>query len=169
MNVRVEVGREKDVPALVALRAAVAGKLTTEHGQGPWSRLPTENGVRLDLRNSTLLVARESNRLVGTLRLAAKKPWAIDRSYFTTSMRPLYVLSMAVLPDLQRQGIGRFCLEEACRIARQRPADVLRLDAYDSPAGAGPFYARCGFEERGRVTYRGVPLIYYEMLLGSHG
>ncbi len=34
------------------------------------------------------------------------------------------------------------------------------------PAGAGPFYALCGYSEMGRTTYRDTPLIYYEMLLG---
>ena len=46
-----------------------------------------------------------------------------------------------------------------------RLADALRLDAYDSPAGAGDFYLKCGFKERGRVVYRGDPLVYYELLL----
>jgi len=27
------------------------------------------------------------------------------------------------------------------------------------------FYERCGFTERGRVVYKGVPLVYYETLL----
>jgi hypothetical protein len=40
------------------------------------------------------------------------------------------------------------------------------LDSYDADAGAGEFYARCGFTERGRVVYKGDPLIYYQRLLG---
>ena len=42
---------------------------------------------------------------------------------------------------------------------------TIRLDAYDAPAGAGPFYSRCGFREMGRVIYRKVPLVYFEQLL----
>ena len=48
---------------------------------------------------------------------------------------------------------------------RDWPGDALRLDAYDDPCGAGEFYTKCGFEEVGRATYRGTPLIYYELLL----
>jgi GNAT superfamily N-acetyltransferase len=72
---------------------------------------------------------------------------------------------MAVDPARERQGIGRTCLEEAERIARAWPADAIRFDAYDAKAGGGPFYRRCGYAERGRVSYRDTPLIYYEMLL----
>jgi hypothetical protein len=45
------------------------------------------------------------------------------------------------------------------------PADAVRLDAYQGPAGAGGFYERCGFREVGRAAYRGTPLIYFELLL----
>ena len=36
---------------------------------------------------------------------------------------------------------------------------------FDAEAGAGAFYARCGFRERARVVYKGDPLVYYELLL----
>jgi GNAT superfamily N-acetyltransferase len=121
--------------------------------------------VRLDLRKPGLFIARRGRRLVATLRLATKKPWAIDPAYFSDTRVPLYLTNMAVEPALQRSGIGRACLVEAIRIAREWPAGAIRLDAYDAPAGAGGFYARCGFREVGRVVYRTVPLIYYERLV----
>jgi GNAT superfamily N-acetyltransferase len=66
---------------------------------------------------------------------------------------------------MQRQGIGRLLLTEAVRVARAWPADAIRLDAFDAEAGAGAFYAKCGFREVGRVVYRKAPLIYFEALL----
>ncbi len=69
------------------------------------------------------------------------------------------------LPDRQRRGIGRQLVEEAKAVAQAWPSDAIRLDAYDSDAGAGPFYAKCGFREVGRKTYRGVPLVYFELML----
>jgi GNAT superfamily N-acetyltransferase len=69
------------------------------------------------------------------------------------------------MPAMQRQGVGRRCLEEAERLATGWPADVIRLDAYDAAAGGGGFYQRCGYVERGRVCYRNAPLIYYEHVL----
>jgi GNAT superfamily N-acetyltransferase len=102
---------------------------------------------------------------VATLRLATKKPWAIDRATFTPVARPLYLTTMAIAPTLQRRGLGRQCLVQALSLGRAWPAQSLCLDAYDAPAGAGEFYRRCGFREVGRATYRGVPLLYFESLL----
>ena len=112
-------------------------------------------------------VGRDGKRILTVLRLATKKPWAIDVSYFTPVTHPLYLTGMAVSVAHQGQGLGRLALEDACEVAVAWPADALRLDAYDAEAGAGPFYATCGFRERGRVVYKGDALRYYELLLSE--
>jgi GNAT superfamily N-acetyltransferase len=103
--------------------------------------------------------------IVGTLHLPTKKPWAIDVSYFTPVKTTIYLTHVAVIPSMQRQGIGSRLLHEAVKQARAWPADAIRLDGFDAAAGAGASYAKCGFREVGRVTYRKVPLIYFELLL----
>jgi GNAT superfamily N-acetyltransferase len=156
---------EADAAALAQLRTVVAERLTEGYGRGHWSSAVTERGVLFGLKHARVLVARSGDRIVGTLRLATKKPWAIDPSYFTDVPHPLYLTDMAVDPELQRRGIGRKLLIEAIVMARKWPADAIRLDAYDGEAGAGGFYAKCGFQPRGRAIYRGDPLLYFERLL----
>jgi GNAT superfamily N-acetyltransferase len=121
--------------------------------------------VRLNMRNSKVFVGHYGNKLLATLRLTTKKPWAIDRTHFSPSRRPLYLLSMAVSPGLQGQGIGRECVEQIREICRRWPADAVRLDVYDAPAGAGVFYEKCGFRNVGKANYRGCPLLYFEWLI----
>jgi GNAT superfamily N-acetyltransferase len=157
----------EDAAELAALHTAVADQLTSRYGKGPWSSHTSKKGVLFAMRHFEVLVVTDGAATVATFRLATKKPWAIDSSYFTKCERPVYLLSMAVAPARQRQGIGRSCLEEAERITRAWPADAIRLDAYDADAGGGLFYHRCGFTEKGRVSYRRVPLIYYELLLAK--
>jgi len=48
-------------------------------------------------------------------------------------------------------------------------AIIAGLQNAAADGGAGPFYARCGFQERGRVIYRSNPLAYYELLLEREG
>jgi len=156
---------EVDAAELALLRTAVAERLTDEYGPGHWTGVVTDRTVLHGLKHARVLVARRGGRIVGTLRLATKKPWAIDATYFTKVRRPLYLTDMAVDPTVQRQGVGRQLLAEAAARARAWPADAIRLDSYDAAAGAGAFYAKCGFREAGRVTYRGTPLIYFEMVL----
>ncbi len=154
-----------DVPIIAALHNAAAGALTARFGEGHWSSLVTERGTAAAQRHSHVRVGRSGKRILTVLRLATKKPWAIDVSYFTPVKRPLYLTGMTVAVTHHGQGLGRLALEDAIEVARNWPADAIRLDAYDAAAGAGPFYAACGFLETIRVVYKGNPLSYYELLL----
>jgi len=165
MKVTLKPATTTHATAIAELRMATNEKLTRDFGPGPWTPTVTEKSVLFALRNSRVYVVRDGRSIIGTLTLATKKPWAIDRKYFTKCQRPLYLLAMAVAPDHQRHGIGRAMLEEVNRTAKSWPADAVCLDAYDLPGGAGEFYAKCGYRETGRVIYRGAPLIYYERLL----
>lgn len=154
-----------DAPAILALRIAVAAHQAARYGREGRSSVGTEKGVLYSMRIARMFVVRGGQRVIASLTLSTRKPWAIDKRYFTPCAKPLYLTDMLVAPDLQRGGVGRQCLEEARRIAREWPADAIRLDAYDSVAGAGGFYARCGFREVGRAVYRKTKLIYYEWMV----
>jgi ribosomal protein S18 acetylase RimI-like enzyme len=156
---------EADAGPIACLRTAVAERLTRDHGRGHWSSAVTEKAVARDLRTARVLLARDGSGVVGVVSLATKKPWAIDLAYFSPVRKALYLHNMAVAPSRQRLGIGRQLVHEAIGVAGAWPAQAIRLDAYDADAGAGGFYARCGFTEVGRVTYRQTPLVYFELLL----
>lgn len=183
---------DNDAAEIAALRNAAAARLTATYGTGVWSTGGSERGVLRGLERPQFertLIARKSRAIVAVLHLQTRKPWAIDIKYFTPVAKALYLVGMAVHPDHQRSGAGRAILKKAESAARvwtdltagkvekevtskkkkpvkeAPPVTAIRLDAWDSPAGAGPFYAKCGFREVARVDYRGNPLVYYELLL----
>jgi GNAT superfamily N-acetyltransferase len=167
VRVSIAVATDDDVPGIVALRNGVAEDLTQRYGGGHWSSLCSERGVRLGMKYGDVLLAKSRGKIVGTLRLASKKPWAIDVSYFTPVPCAVYLMDMAVARTHQGKGIGRQLVAAAQSAAVDWPADAIRLDAYDAKAGAGGFYRKCGFGARGKREYRGVPLLYYELLLSA--
>jgi GNAT superfamily N-acetyltransferase len=153
-----------DAEELTALHAAAAADLTARFGSGHWSNFSAVRKVEGPTAVVRTRVGVERGRIVSTLRLQTKKPWAIDVGYFTPVARPLYLVAMVVAVGRQRHGLGRQALQDAADVARKWPADAIRLDAYDAEAGAGAFYARCGYAERGRRHYKGNPLVYYELV-----
>jgi GNAT superfamily N-acetyltransferase len=156
---------EKDIPALLELRLAVDADQARRFGTERWRTTINEKSVARGLKTSRVLVARQAGRIVGTLRMETKKPWAIDLRYFTTVARAVYLHDVDVDPKLQRSGVGRQIIEWAKTTARKWPVEAIRLDAYDGASGGGPFYKKCGFTEVGRAVYRGVPLVYFEFLV----
>ena len=149
------------------MRIAAAERLTRDFGDGHWSAHTNEAAVVRDIKTSRVLAICADGQIVGTLALQTKKPWAIDLSYFTPCKKALYLINMAVAPDHQRAGFGRALMAEALNVARSFPADAIRLDAYDSIAGAGDFYRKCGYTNVGGKSYRGVPLLYFELMTGA--
>jgi GNAT superfamily N-acetyltransferase len=165
MDLVFETATDEDATELAEIRNNAANRLTEKFGKGPWSGGCTEKGILFGMRTSRMLVARENGKIAGTLSLHTKKPWAIDQAYFTAVRKPLYLTSMFVAVECQGTGVGRRLLKEAVKIAREWPADAIRLDAYDATAGAGDFYAKCGFREVGRAKYKGVGLRYFEQIV----
>ena len=154
-----------DIPALVKLRLAIDRDQARRFGRDRWSTTISERSVARGLKSSRVLVAQHQGQIIGALRMDTKKPWAIDLKYFTPAVKAVYLHDVNVEPRLQRSGVGRELIERAKAVAQAWPVDAIRLDAYDGPSGAGPFYAKCGFIEVGRAIYRRVPLIYFEFVL----
>jgi GNAT superfamily N-acetyltransferase len=156
---------EEDIPALVKLRLAIDADHERRFGKSRYATTISARSVARGLTSSRVLVALRQGRIIGALRMATKKPWAIDLKYFTPARKVVYLHDVNVDPRLQRSGVGRQLIERAKAVAREWPVDAIRLDAYDGPSGAGPFYQKCGFSEVGRAVYRRVPLIYFEFVL----
>jgi GNAT superfamily N-acetyltransferase len=154
-----------DVPALVELQLAIDADQAERFGDDRYTTTISEKSVARSLESSRMVVATRRGRIVGTVRMETKKPWAIDLNYFTPACKAVYLHNVNVHPQLQRSGIGRQLMERVKQVAKEWPVDTIRLDAYDGPSGAGPFYRKCGFKKLGHALYRSVPMVYYEFVL----
>jgi GNAT superfamily N-acetyltransferase len=163
-RIAISVARMSEARALAAMRSAVARDMTEKFGEGHWSTRPSKAEVVRQLRASHVLVARQGAEVIGTVRLARALPWAIYSIAFTPVAKPVYVLGLAVAPECRGRGVGQQLMDAAKDTAGSWGAQALWLDAYEHEAGAGPFYAKCGFRRVGRTKYREVPLSYFEWL-----
>lgn len=154
-----------DAQELVCLKRAVFDDFRDRFGAGHWPATDKLSSFEKSINSSTILIAKEQGAVLGMLRLSNKKPWAIDLAYFEPVPVAMYLTDMAVLPSRQHAGIGTRLLEFATTVSREKGAGAIRLDAYNSISGAGDFYLKCGFEERGQSTYRGTALRYFEKRL----
>ena len=154
-----------DAEAVAEVITEASQDLTDKHGHGQWSAVATKRGILNNMTKARVLVAKADNKVVGTLRLTASRPWVIDPAYFTPVYRPIYLVDMAVRPGYQRIGVGRALIEQAKAMAAALTGDSIRLDAYEGIAGAGGFYEKCGFTTMGLIVYKKVPHLYFEWLI----
>jgi GNAT superfamily N-acetyltransferase len=176
MKVTIAEASQDDVAEILALRLAVGARMQERYGDDRWAPPITEGSVRRLFKGPRtrksdgetlikIIVGKSRGEIVALTRMQTKKPWAFDLKYFRSGAKALYLGDVEVSPKCQGQGIGTQLMAAVIDHARAWPADAVRTSAYDGAAGAGAFYARCGFRETGRVTYRKVPMIYFEMIL----
>ena len=153
---------QADVPELLELGLAIDADQAERFGDDRYATTLNKKAVACSLTASRTVVATRRGRIVATVKMETKKPWAIDLSYFTPACKAVYLHNVNVHPKLQRSGVGYQLMQRVKQVAKEWPVDAIRLDAYDGPSGAGPFYGKCGFTKLGHAVYRRVPLIYYE-------
>lgn len=165
INLSIFLATAEDAEAVADVITEASQDLTDKHGPGQWSAVATQRGILNNMSKARVLVAKVDNKVVGTLRLTASRPWVIDPAYFTPVHHPIYLVDMAVRPGYQRIGVGRALIEQAKAMAAALKGDSIRLDAYEGVAGAGGFYEKCGFTQMGLILYKKVPHIYFEWLI----
>lgn len=77
---------------------------------------------------------------------------------------PFYLGKLAVSPDLQKSGVGRFSMSEVERIGVERGCDCVRFDAVKVHPFLGRFYEACGYRETGLVTIKSVRGLDLELI-----
>ncbi|MFZ5625492.1 MAG: GNAT family N-acetyltransferase [Gemmatimonadota bacterium] len=153
----------EQVAEIHPIMRATATDLATRYGRGHWSYTPSLDRLAVQAERRHVFAVRRRGRAVATLALNRKAPGWYHLERFRFPADPAaYLSNLAVLPGLQGQGIGRWCVSEAERMAAEWGCLALRFDAYDSPAGAAPFYRKCGFVSRGPFVFNRVPLILFE-------
>ncbi|MEO5930517.1 MAG: GNAT family N-acetyltransferase [Candidatus Kapaibacterium sp.] len=143
-----------------------AADLQERFGAGHWGISPSLKQLQQLAAVKSLFAVRMSTQTIATFTLALIPPSFFDVEMFHNPADPAaYLTGLAVMPGLQRQGIGGWCMEQVESIAMEWGCAALRFDVFDSPAGAAPFYHKLGYSPRGTMVFNRVPLILFEKIL----
>ncbi len=109
--------------------------------------VPSANELReiVTTESTFLLVARDGNRIVGTLTLATFR--------IPTGVRA-WIEDVVVESQARGKGVGEALSREAIRIAGSRSARTVELTSRPSREAANRLYRRMGFEPRDTNVYR---------------
>jgi ribosomal protein S18 acetylase RimI-like enzyme len=101
--------------------------------------------VLLNDPGSTLLIAIDGNRIVGTAVVIV----------FPTTLRFESRIEDVVVDEAARgRGVGEALVRECIEVARRRGASIVELQSARSRAAANRLYERMGFEHRDSNPYR---------------
>ena len=106
-----------------------------------WDKTGISNPERADSFDSIQRTLEHG----GILLLAYMEAILVGTIWLTNDYRRLYIHHMAVLPEFQKQGIGRSLLQEAIQIADKQGLQA-KLEVYSDNAAALNLYRSMGFK-----------------------
>jgi GNAT superfamily N-acetyltransferase len=166
-DLALRAARAEDVERVRTILEAAAADLTARFGEGHWSRVSAVETLRRHADQGTLFLAEIDGAAIGAMQVTDRKVSFYRGEWFAHPKdAAAYLLDMAIEPAHQRRGLGRRAMALAEELARARGLPAIRLDAYGGPAGAGGFYAKCGYRLVHTGTFNGIALEYFEKLLG---
>lgn len=139
-----------DADAVRALARTAYAKYVPDIGKEPG---PMGEDYAARIAEGVVQVLTEEDRLLGYLVLF-EDPDA------------LILDNVAVAPEAQGRGLGRYLVEAAESEARARGFDRIRLYTHVMMTANIALYARLGFQETRRVTEKGFHRVYMEKQLG---
>jgi len=109
-----------------------------------------------------------SDEPVATFTASQEAPPYFDLSRWDSGGEPsFYLTRLAVLPVLQRRGIGRVCVASAERSAIERDRRSIRLDVAERHAELLRWYLKLGYREVCRYEAFGNRMVGFEKLVSG--
>lgn len=132
------------------------------------SNYPTLEHVLGDIESDSLFAAFQGNEIIGVIAMDDKQspeytaiPWKYN------SGQIMVVHRLAVSPDHQGEGIGKYLMDYALETALENGYHSIRLDAYSKNERTLNFYRNRDYEFRGEIyfAYREDPFYCFEKKL----
>jgi GNAT superfamily N-acetyltransferase len=160
-----------DIDDLYALIVACGEDMWRRLGLDHWKPpIPIEM-FREYARTKQVFAVENDGALVGTFTIGfdPPEPYPLER-WSDATHKAIYLNKLAVRPNLQQKGLGRWCMEEIERLAAARGCQALRFDALTRNAPLLDFYDHLGYRRAGDMYVydeinRGWDIVLYEKVL----
>ena len=108
--------------------------------------------MRQSAQEKRVYAVLDKAQVIATLTLGTQAPSYYDQLgdiWESMQARALYLNRLAVLPHLQGQGIGSWCLARIEQFASEEHYEAIRFDAYARHVKLLEFYQKAGYHRRG--------------------
>ena len=147
---RVGPGELKDLHAILH---SCGLDMKARLGLGHWDPPYPLHLLQRDAAEKEVYAVIDGEQTVATFTVGTQAPPYYELTVWAEPEgRALYVNRLAVLPEEQGRGIGRWCMERVEELARERECAFVRLDVDARHAALARFYERLGYERRDTIV-----------------
>jgi GNAT superfamily N-acetyltransferase len=166
MSYRIRKVGASEVEAVHEILRKCGQDMKVRLGLGHWDPPYPLDLMRRDAEKGGVYTVRHGDRAVGTFTIGTEPFSYYDMTIWEApGARAMYVSRLAVLPELQGNGIGRWCMGTVEQLARDDGCAAVRLDVYGKHKKLLEFYTRLGYLRRGVVDFREAELVCFERVI----
>ena len=122
-----------------------------------WDDIYPIEQIEFDIDDGYMYVLENDNNIVGAFSVYTTNDAEKEIEWHDTESSAIYLGLIAVNMNNRRQGIGKFIIKEAIRIAKERNVEYIRLMVENRNVPAINMYTKYGFEKKRGIHKESYP------------
>lgn len=143
---------QQDIDDIYELILVCGEDMWRRLGLDHWRPPSPKSVIQTYARERYLYAVLEDNRLVATFTIGTESPEPYPETCWADAAhRAMYLNKLAVHPEVQGNGYGRWCMDQVERLTREHGCHAVRFDALLRNTPLLGFYDRLGYRRCGMM------------------
>lgn len=149
MTLKIKKAETTDSATIYKILSLCGEHLATNLGLTHWFPPYPKEFIEKNILERDVYLVYENEEIIGTFTLGITPVANYDLTRWQNpSSKAMYLNRLAILPSLQGNGLGNWCMEQIEAIACQNGCKALRFDAINHPKLL-TFYKKLGYQDLG--------------------
>lgn len=159
---RVELATLDDIPRLNELYSRCSESMKRKYGLNHWDSVYPQDLLAKRINEGQVYLVHKRDKFVASFMLVKEYPQPYIDALAVDSRPFTYLNRLAVFPELQGQGIGKWCMGQLESLAAKSGSEVLRFDILADYPQLRDFYTKLGYVQIGEGRTRRFSVQFYE-------
>jgi GNAT superfamily N-acetyltransferase len=166
MDLKVKKADKQEVEIAYALLVSCGKEMYEKFALRHWYPFMDIEIFKATLHTKCLYMVYQYDIPVATFNLSTyARDYYAEELWSIPSQNPSYLGQLGIKPNLQGNGMGKWCMAEIEKIAKENKHDTLRFDAVDTHPWLNLFYKKLGYSPCAAVQPQQWKLVCFEKAL----
>jgi ribosomal protein S18 acetylase RimI-like enzyme len=152
--IKIELAEITDIDRIMEIAKACAIDLITKNIFQWNEKYPSKEVFKKDIEKNTLYVCKNKLQITGCISICTDKDEEYENvKWITEDFKNLYLHRLAVHPEYQKKGIGKFIMDFAEEYAKLNGFRSIRLDTFSQNKRNNRFYKSRQYVQLGDIFF----------------
>ena len=152
--IKIELAEITDIDRIMEITKACAIDLITKNIFQWNEKYPSIEVFKKDIEKNTLYVCKNELKITGCISICTDKDEEYENvKWITEDFKNLYLHRLAVHPEYQKKGIGKFIMDFAEEYAKLNGFKSIRLDTFSQNKRNNRFYKSRQYVQLGDIFF----------------